>query len=172
MLKFKLYYDKDAEEDWLKEMCLKGWAFKKFFLGFYTFEQCEPGEYNYQIDMLDNWNGDKGDYASFMEEVGVKVVGQWWRWVYLQKKAADGPFQMYTDAESKIEQYRKIEKFFKVFLIIEIICFIMELMATINTGSLTFGMFTLLLALICLAMLKIIWKCRWKIEQYKKEMDT
>ena len=68
MLKFKLYYDKDAEEDWLKEMCLNGWAFKKFFLGFYTFEKCEPGEYNYQIDLLDSWSGEKDDYAAFMEK--------------------------------------------------------------------------------------------------------
>ncbi len=28
MLKFKLYYDKDEEEDWLKEMSLDGWGFK------------------------------------------------------------------------------------------------------------------------------------------------
>ena len=108
MLKFKLYYDKDEEEEWLKKMSLNGWAFKKFFLGFYTFEPCEPGEYNYQIDLLDNWNGNKADYASFMEDAGVEVISQWWRWVYLQKKTEDGPFEMYTDTESKIAQYKKI----------------------------------------------------------------
>jgi len=172
MLKFKLYYDKDAEEDWLKKMCLNGWAFKKFFLGFYTFEQCEPGEYNYQIDLLDNWNGYKDDYAAFMEDAGVEVVGQWWRWVYLQKKATDGPFEMYTDVDSKISQYSKIRNFFKVALILEVICFFMELMATVNTGSYIFGIFTVLLAVISLAMLKIIWKCNWKIEQYKHEKET
>ena len=169
MLKFKLYYDKDEEENWLREMSLNGWAFKKFFLGFYTFEASEPGKYNYQIDLLDNWKGDKDDYASFMEDAGVEVVSQWWRWVYLQKKVADGPFEMYTDTESKIVQYSKILKFFKVALTIEIICFFMELIATINTGSYIFGIFTVLIAVICLALLKVVWKCKWKIEQLKRE---
>jgi hypothetical protein len=169
MLKLKLYYDKDAEEDWLRKMSLSGWAFKKFFLGFYTFEPCEPGEYNYQIDLIDNWNGDKDDYASFMEEAGLEVISQWWRWVYLQKKTADGPFEMYTDRESKIAQYSKIGKFFKIFLIIEIICFFIELMATINTGDYIFGIFTVLLAIISLGLLKMVWKCKWKTEQLKRE---
>jgi hypothetical protein len=171
MLKFKLYYDKDEEENWLNKMCLNGWAFKKFFLGFYIFDKCEPGEYNYQIDLLDSWNGEKDDYADFMEDAGVKVIGQWWRWVYLQKKALDGPFEMYTDAESKIAQYNKIMNFFKVALVIEVICFLMELFATINAGSYIFGIFTALLAVISIGMLKIIWKCKWKIEQYKHEKN-
>lgn len=171
MLKFKLYYDKDEEEDWLKKMSLNGWAFKKFFLGFYKFVPCEPGEYNYQIDLLDSWRGDKDDYASFMEEAGVEVVDQWWRWVYLQKKASDGPFEMYTDIDSKIAQYNKIKNFFKVALVIEIICFFIELIGTIKTGSYALGAFTILLAVICLAMLKIIWKCNWKISQYKHQKE-
>lgn len=171
MLKFKLYYDKDEEEDWLKKMSLNGWAFKKFFLGFYTFEKCEPGEYNYQIDLLDNWNGDKDDYAAFMEDTGVEVIDQWWRWVYLQKRASDGPFEMYTDVESKITHYNKIKNFFKVALIIEVICFFIEFMATIKTGYYIFGIFTILLGAISLAILKIVWKCKWKIEQYKQEKN-
>lgn len=171
MLRFKLYYDKDAEEDWLKKMCLDGWAFKKFFLGFYTFEKCEPGEFNYQIDLLDSWNGEKDDYSAFMEDTGVEVIDQWWRWVYLRKRASDGPFEMYTDIDSKISQYNKIKNFFKVALVIEILCFFIELMATISTGSNIFAIFTVLLAVICLAILKIVWKCKCKIEQYKHEKD-
>jgi hypothetical protein len=169
MLKFKLYYDKDAEEDWLRKMSLNGWAFKKFFLGFYTFVPCESGEYNYQIDLLDNWSGNKADYASFMEDLGVEVIDQWWRWVYLRKKAVDGPFKMYTDARSKIALYSKIKNFFKIFLVLETLCFFMELAATISTGNFMYGIFTILLGAISLAMLKIVWKCKWKIEQLKHE---
>lgn len=171
MLKFKLYYDKDEEEAWLKKMCLNGWAFKKFFLGFYTFKECEPGEYNYQIDLLDSWNGEKRDYVAFMEDTGVEVICQWSRWVYLQKKASDGPFEMYTDFESKITHFNKIKNFFTVALLLEIICLFIEAMATVNTGSYVFGMFTVLLAVICLAILKIILKCKWKIQQYKHDQN-
>ncbi|EHQ89453.1 DUF2812 domain-containing protein [Desulfosporosinus youngiae] len=167
MLKFKLYYDKDAEEVWLREMSLQGWAFKRFFLGFYIFKPCEPGDYNYQIDFLDNWRGDKSDYAAFMEDLGVEVIDQWWRWVYLRKKAADGPFEMYTDAESKINLYRKIINFFKIFLVIEAICFFMELTAAIRTGNFVLGVFTVILGAIALAILNVVWQCQWKIEQLK-----
>jgi hypothetical protein len=169
MLKFKLYYDKDEEEEWLRKMTLSGWAFKKFFLGFYTFEPCEPGEFNYQIDLLDNWKAEKNDYVSFMEDAGVEIVDQWGRWVYLKKKASDGPFEMYTDVESKIAHYSKIKNFFKVFLALEALCFFIELMATINSGYYIFGIFTVIAALASLAMLKIVWKCKWKIEQFKRE---
>ena len=106
-----------------------------------------------------------------MEDTGVEVIAQWWRWVYLQKKASDGPFEMYTDAESKITQYNKIKNFFKVALVIEIICFFIELKATINNDSYIFGIFTVLAAAISLAMLQIVWKCKWKIQQYKHEIN-
>lgn len=170
MLKFKLYYDKDAEEEWLKTMSSSGWAFKKFFLGFYTFVPCAPFEYSYQIALLDNWKGDKADFATFMEEVGVDVVGQWWRWVYLQKKTVDGPFELYTDLESKIAQYTKIRDFFIVFSVIELICFCMELIATISTGYYVYGIFTIILGAISLAFLRIVRKTKLKITQFKREV--
>jgi hypothetical protein len=172
MIKFKLYYDKDVEEIWLKRMSLNGWAFKKFFLGFYTFEPCEPGKYNYQIDLLDNWKGDKNDYSCFMEEAGVEVIGQWWRWVYLRKKALDGPFEMYTDTNSKIDQYKRIKNFLIVALGIEMICFFMELVATIKTGYFFYGIFTVLLGFIVSSLLKIVYKCHCKIEQLKNQINS
>ena len=53
MRKFRLYYDKEKEEEWLNEMCRKGWGMTNFFLGFYTFEPCASGEYTYQVDFPD-----------------------------------------------------------------------------------------------------------------------
>lgn len=51
------------------------------------------------------------------------------------KKATDGPFEMYTDINSKITQYNKIRGFFRIVLVMEVICFFIDLIATINTGS-------------------------------------
>jgi hypothetical protein len=163
-----MYFDKDAEEVWLKEMSLKGWAFKKFFLGFYIFEECEPGEYNYQIDLLDNWKGDKKDFATFMEESGVEVISQWYRWVYIRKKASDGPLEMYTDSESKIAQYNRIKKFFRLGLLVEIVCFMVEINAAIRTGSSLIWLLTVFIGIIALTFLQMVWKCNWKIEQLKQ----
>jgi len=171
MLKFKLFYDKDAEEDWLRKMSINGWAFKKFFLGIYTFEPSEPGEYTYQIDILDNWNGDKADYEDFMKDAGIEVISQWWRWVYLRKKTEDGPFEMYTDPQSKIAHYTKIMRFFQIFLGIEIVCFVMEFMAAIKSNSMAIGILAGVIGVIVLALLKVVWKCKWKIEQLQKEVE-
>lgn len=167
MIKFRMSLDKDAEQVWLNEMANKGWAFKKFVLGFYTFEASEPGEYQYQIDLLDNWGGNKKDFASFMEESGVEVISQWYRWVFIRKKTADGAFEMYTDTESKIAQYSRIYKFFLVALVLEAICFSVEIWSATQTNSLLFWFFVAFIGLICLAFLRMVWKCKWKIQQLK-----
>lgn len=48
MLKFRMLFDKDAE--WLNSMAQNGWAMTGFFEGFYIFNPCEKGAYQYQID--------------------------------------------------------------------------------------------------------------------------
>lgn len=169
MKKFRLYYDKDKEEEWLMEMSNQGWAFKSFFLGVYTFKPSESGEYIYQIDLLDDWSGDNKDFSEFMEDSGVEVVSQWYRWVYLRKKAADGPFEMYTDVESKIMQYKKMEKFFTVVLIIEFIVLIIEFMAAIHTGKIAFMIITIVIGLIIFIILHNLLKCKEKIRKLEKE---
>lgn len=170
MLKFRLYFDKDTEEVWINGMSTKGWAFKKFVLGFYTFAECEPNEYNYQIDLLDNWNGDKEAFASFMAESGVEVISQWYRWIYIRKKATDLPFEMYTDVDSKIAQYTRIKKFFTVGLCVEIACFMTEINAAIHAESTLFWIITALVGVAVLAFLRMVWKCKWKIEQLQREI--
>ncbi|QHQ59757.1 DUF2812 domain-containing protein [Anaerocolumna sedimenticola] len=123
---FRWYYDKDKEEKWLNQMCEKGYALKRFFLGLYTFEPCEKGEYVYRIDLLHNWEGDKYDYVSFMEEYGVEYVAQWYRWVFLRKKAADGAFDLYTDSASQVQHYIRIRNFFLAAFIVELFAGLIE----------------------------------------------
>ncbi|MHC1750761.1 MAG: DUF2812 domain-containing protein [Cellulosilyticaceae bacterium] len=167
MLKFKAFSDKDLEEEWLAQMCSKGWGFKKFRLGFYTFEPCEPNEYCYQIDLLDNWRGDKHDYAAFMEETGVEVIGQWYRWVYIRKRACEGPFEMYTDTETKITQYQRILRFFTIGLWIEIILCLMEIGVAIKSGRIEPAVAAVFLGLIVVAFITMIGKCKRKIAQLR-----
>ena len=78
---------------------------------------------------------------------------------------------MYTDTDSKIEQYRRIRKFFAFFLVLEVLCLMVEFFAVIETRSPLYLGFTLLIGVICLAMLHMIWKCNWKIEDLKKQKN-
>lgn len=153
MIKFRFYYDKDKETDWLNEMVQKGYALKKFFAGFYKFEACEPGEYIYQIDFADKLWGISKDYREFMEETGVEIVQTWGYWIFLRKKTIDGAFQLYTDVDSSIAHYTKIRNMFKGAIIIELICFFMEIFATIYSSPL-FLIAAFLIAIIVVAMLR------------------
>ena len=118
-VEWKLYIDYEKEEAWLNSMSAKGFAFTDFFFCRYVFEDSEPGEYIYRIELLENLPGhpESRKYLNFMEENGVKQISSWHRWVYFRKKAVDGPFDIYSDIDSKIAHYRRVS-----FLQLVIIC--------------------------------------------------
>lgn len=126
MIRFRLYYNKDTETEWLNKMAADGWALTGFFAGFYRFEECEKGEYTYQVDLGDQLFSVSSEYRELMEELGVEIFTLWGYWIILRKRTADGPFELYTDVESQIEHYTKILRMFKVVCILEIICMLIE----------------------------------------------
>lgn len=126
MIRFRLYYNKDTETVWLNKMAADGWALTGFFAGFYRFEECEKGEYTYQVDLGEQLFSVSSEYRELMEELGVEIVTLWGYWIILRKRTADGPFELYTDVESQIEHYTKILRMFKVVCILEIICMLIE----------------------------------------------
>ena len=151
MIKFKLYFDNEKEAEWLNEMSAKGYALTDYWWGFYSFEKCLPGEYVYQIDIVDGFFNVDDDYRNFMEDIGVELVCMWGFWVILRKKAADGPFQLYTDVESSIEHYSKIKLMFKAATLLEIICVMIMLFRAIG-GSLA----SLSLSLVMMALAAVM----------------
>ncbi len=165
MIKFRLYIDKDEELKWLHVMSAKGYGFEKYFLGFYRFNKCEPNKYKYQIDLLDNWSGDKEDYSEFMDETKVEIVSQWYRWVFLRRKASEGEFELYSDTDSTITQYQRIRYMFKVALAIEIVCFILVLGGAITSRGMTSIVFTALLGLVIYALMRGIKICNTRINE-------
>lgn len=125
MIRWKFTFDKEEEEDWLNDWCGQGWAMTRFCAGVVTFVPCRPGEFIYQIDLLpgkglaaDNYE----DYVIFMHELGVEVLQRWGRWVYLRRRAEDGPFEIYSDAASRCALYRRIRRMFLWALAIELLC--------------------------------------------------
>ena len=146
MVKFRWYVDSQKEQDWLNKMSKKGWALKSFFLGFYKFEKCEPGEYIYQIDLLPEGNS-KQEYFEFMEETGVQIVDRWFYWVYLCKKASDGKFELYSDNESLKLHYESIVKFFKPFMYLELIAALLQVPGICMGSYLNIFSFILLIIL-------------------------
>ncbi|MCM1026602.1 MAG: DUF2812 domain-containing protein [Roseburia sp.] len=127
MTKFRWYYDTDRETEWLNEMAEKGYAMEGFFLGFYFFEECTPGKYLYQIDFSEEFGHVHSAYREFLAETGVEIIKIWGFWVYLRKRAEEGPFELYSDVESRVDHYKKICRIFQVALFVELICAITQL---------------------------------------------
>ncbi len=126
MIKFMMTFDKDKEAKWLTEMANEGWAMKSFFAGFYTFEKCEKGEYQYQVDFCDKVLAVSKDYREFMADNDVEIVQQWGFWVILRKLSSKGEFELYTDVDSQIEHYKKILTMFRAVTLIEFLLLLYE----------------------------------------------
>jgi hypothetical protein len=107
---WKAFVDYEKEEEWLNEMSAKGLAFTDYSFFRYKFTDGKPGEYIYRIELLKNLPGhpESKKYLSFMAESSVEHISSWTRWVYLRKKTENGRFDIFSDAQSKLEHYRRI----------------------------------------------------------------
>lgn len=151
MIKFKLFFDTEKETKWLNEMSAKGYGLTDYGWGIYSFEKCLPGEYVYQIDIVDGFFNADDDYREFMENIGVELVCMWGCWVILRKRAADGPFRLYTDVESGIEHYSQIRVLFRVAIAILTFC-----LATLLFNAISGSLSSLALAFVVMALAAVI----------------
>lgn len=117
----KAFWDYEKEEKWLNEMSAKGMALTDYSWCRYVFEETAPAQYTYRIDLLHNepTNPESVAYIRFLEESGIECVSTYRLWVYLRKKASEGPFELYTDIDSRINHYKRIYAFWKSLMVIE-----------------------------------------------------
>jgi hypothetical protein len=110
----KLYWDYEKEERWLNEMAAKGLALVKYTWGTYRFEQTTPGEWIYRIELLpqDASKPASREYLDFMADAGVQTVSTYMAWVYFRKPASEGPFELFSDTDSRIGHYQRVMTFF------------------------------------------------------------
>ena len=104
--KIFLVWNYDKEEEWLNEMAMNGWTLTAVGFCNYTFVKTEPGEYNIRMEMRPHDDG----YLEFLRENGVEYVGRILQWHYYRKKTSLGPFELYSDIESRIQHMDRIGK--------------------------------------------------------------
>ncbi|MFV8829797.1 DUF2812 domain-containing protein [Alkalihalobacterium sp. APHAB7] len=121
--KKKIFIDYEKEEKWLNEMAAKGLHLVNYSFPTYFFQQGEPAEYCYRIQLLDNLpnHEESKEYIEFMKENEVEYIASSMRWVYFRKRAADGPFEIFSDYKSKIKHYSNIVTFMSLFIFINLI---------------------------------------------------
>lgn len=105
-----IFVDLEKEEKWLNKMCSDGYALKDISNGYYIFEECNPNEYIYRVEFIksENTYENKESYKNFMQEMNVDLVSSVGRWHYFRKKSCLGKFDIYSDIDSKIEHYKRI----------------------------------------------------------------
>ncbi|MEK3876362.1 DUF2812 domain-containing protein [Paenibacillus sp. FSL M7-0420] len=143
----KFFMDYEKEEAWLNEMSAKGLALVEHSWARYVFEESAKGEYIYRIELLEKDPKEAAGYLQFMEETGAERVPSGTpnkanrafmnqRWVFFRRKASEGPFQIYTDADSKIKHYQRIYKVYLSLAFMELIIGSLNIMLiTLNTSS-------------------------------------
>ncbi|HBN84013.1 MAG TPA: hypothetical protein DDZ89_09235 [Clostridiales bacterium] len=130
----KAFYNFEKEEKYLNDMSAKGLAFTDYSWCRYVFEDAPAGKYIYRLELLENpvTHPESMNYIKFMEESGVEVVSYYMRWVYFRKLAADGPFDIYTDLDSKIVHYTRIKSLFSALWLANVVTFFTNLIVGIS----------------------------------------
>ncbi|MEL7603480.1 MAG: DUF2812 domain-containing protein [Bacillota bacterium] len=125
----KAYWNFIREEDWLNRLAAQGLALTDYSWCRYVFEDSQPGEYIFRIELLDHLpaHPESRRYIEFVESTGAECVSTYMRWVYFRKKAADGPFELYSDNASRIRHLRRVRAFWLGFVILEFGAFVLNL---------------------------------------------
>ena len=123
---WKYFVDSEKEEAWINEMADKGWLLIRCRgLHTFDFEQGLPGEYTYRLILMEKGikHPESISYIQFLEEsgitytttraeggnsIGILVAATRGAWVYLRKRTADGPFELYSDNASLMKHYRTL----------------------------------------------------------------
>ncbi len=177
MTKFRFNSNREENIAWLNQMAKEGHAFVNYFAGFYTFEECTPGQYEYGMEHSDNFFSVSEKYKEKMGNAGVEVVQCWGSRVYLRRKPMNIPFPQYPDTDALLEYFLKIRGLFKITSMIELLCVILELYTT--TGGFVGGfVLTLVIGailLVCMQVVvnsnKVVLELRGRKKQYPKENE-
>ena len=100
----------EEEEQWLNAMARNGWNLVRIdALVRYVFERGTAGEYIYKLDLPDGMERgmDEQQYCDFLKECDIDVVCHQKQWLFLRKKAADGPFDEKSDVVAKLKMTNK-----------------------------------------------------------------
>jgi len=175
----RAFLDYEKEEKWLNEMAAKGLAMTDYSWCRYVFEETPPGEYTYRLELLDNVviHPESRKYIEFLEETGVEQVAAYMRWVYFRKKTKDGPFDLYSDIDSKLGHYQRVFQLWFVLTMAEIAIGCSNIaigFSHISSGHANFNgwMGMLLLALGLFLLFGLVLPLSRKIKRLKAEKEV
>lgn len=160
---FRLFlaWQDEKEEEWLREMSLKGWEFKRYFFG-YNFEKTEPKDVVYRLDYKSTFNNDFDEYLKIYQDAGWEHVAQGIRWNYFRTDVKDCVLpEIYSDNYSKIQKYKGLLRVLLTIFGLSLINF-----SNIGETPILKSPFTSFYRIASISMLSLLGYCCYRV--YKK----
>ena len=111
-------WNNDREERWLAGMAAKGWRLVAPRAVYYRFEQAEPAEVVYRMDWRSPKKAERAEYLGLFRDAGWEHAGECGGWHYFRTQAGDGPPpEIHTDAESRMDMFRRLLGFLSIIFI-------------------------------------------------------
>lgn len=121
---YRFFIDYEKEERWVNDMADRGWNLKKTMVGYFVFEKGTPGQYIYRNEFV---NRKSTDYFEFLNMMNIECVSKFGGWAYYRKLQAEGPFEIFTDATSKINYIKSMNRIFILLLLFNVLAGIYNL---------------------------------------------
>lgn len=177
----KLFWDFEKEESWLNAMSAKGMMLSSYSWCRYVFDEGIPGEYTYRIELLDQvpTYPESMAYIQFLEQNGIECVAIYMRWIYLRRKSSEGAFDIYSDLESKLKHYQRIQILWRAVMLTALIAGLSNLLIgivnlNINESLGNFSIGNLVIGFLLLALSLSFWRLgsplRKRIKGLNREM--
>ncbi|MBP1046580.1 DUF2812 domain-containing protein [Enterococcus sp. BWM-S5] len=163
------------EEQYLQEQHRSGWKMtgsKK--LGWvFVFEKCEPEEYIYQLDFIEE--GQVGeDYFQLFEDCGWEYFHKLNGWHYFRKRKSedDNENSIFNDAASRAEMAKKVMRSQWVVLLPILIVF-SSFTSTFsyNSDSIFWMIFFIIYAFLTAALVVLSLRIYWKLNKIIAENE-
>lgn len=106
------------------------------------------------------------DNISEVDTSRGEIVQTWGMWTFFRKK---GKFELYSDNESKIKEYSKIQKTFLLLGLAEALIMSSQINLYLNSRMVAALISTTLLSIISITLFYQAYKCRRKIVNLKNE---
>lgn len=143
------------EEQWLNEMAADGWELTKVSVPNYTFKKTTSDNYIYRLELLDPklTKKEREDYIHFIEETGAEKIGEFSNWIYFRKKSELGPFNLFSDLDSRIVHLKRMfQRLLLGFISITAVLLFFITLAAIQSHSIILPAITVVILLLILCL--------------------
>lgn len=150
--KFFALGEYERKEKWVNDMCSKGYALKSFGFCTYKFDPCEPGEYHYSLELLENLHSSpkNEDFFNYLEdEWNVEFVSSYCNWVFFRRKKYLGRFSLFPNVHTKTFYFKRIISFrFTLIIFLIFIGLLDYISSTLGSTDKSFSIIMLLASIV------------------------